>query len=343
MAQSNATILLDAALDRCSWDLAKELVRFLRTIDPEEVEEASQRPLANFNPTTPPINPSAPEEEISLLLGTLQVPRGRSASKISPKDVLAHRELSRSNSETKPNYRARIASTSSIKDGTDLKSEQFAEEFFIDVILQRHARKLLSSGRLFDLGTFAAQLDFHMVSWLKKECHRAARVDNSVSALKRLHSDFQWPYPLLLSSVLANISQQPPPNSTTSKLSMEEIRKSSSSSVPSQSAVSQPAISGLKLDTAVARKQAALENTSGGLESTPAGISDSGYLSHATEEPGGANFNNHVYLDHAALSEQTINAMLRPHGFRGKNKRSLHFCITLSHLKSYILAHSLTR
>ena len=28
VAQSNATILLDAALDRCSWDLAKELVRF---------------------------------------------------------------------------------------------------------------------------------------------------------------------------------------------------------------------------------------------------------------------------------------------------------------------------
>ena len=26
VAQSNATILLDAALDRCAWDLAKELV-----------------------------------------------------------------------------------------------------------------------------------------------------------------------------------------------------------------------------------------------------------------------------------------------------------------------------
>ena len=53
-----------------------------------------------MNPTTPPMNPSANEEEISLLIGTLQVPRGRSASKISPKDVIAHRELSRSNSET---------------------------------------------------------------------------------------------------------------------------------------------------------------------------------------------------------------------------------------------------
>ena len=73
-------------------------------------------------------------------------------------------------------------------------------------------------------------LDFHMVSWLKKECQRAARVDNSVQALKRLHSDFQWPFPLLLSSVLANI------NNTDPAKSVDEVRKSSNnSSVPSQS------------------------------------------------------------------------------------------------------------
>ena len=52
-------------------------------------------------------------------------------------------------------FRARFASQSSQKESN---IEQSAEEFFIDVILQRHARKLLSSGRLFDLGTFAAQL-----------------------------------------------------------------------------------------------------------------------------------------------------------------------------------------
>ena len=47
------------------------------------------------------------------------------------------------------------------------------------------------------------------------------------------------------------------------------------------------------------------------------------YLSHATEEPysnGGRDSRGPVYnMDHAALSEQTINAMLRPLGFRGKS------------------------
>ena len=38
-------------------------------------------------------------------------------------------------------------------------------------------------------------------------------------------------------------------------------------------------------------------------------ISDSGYISHTTED--------HIHSSEASLSEQTINAMLKPHGFRG--------------------------
>lgn len=70
-----------------------------------------------------------------------------------------------------------------------------AEEFFIDVILQKHARRLLSNRSLTDLGYFAAHLDFHLVAWLGKERDRAARVDDFVTVLKHLHEEFQWPYP----------------------------------------------------------------------------------------------------------------------------------------------------
>lgn len=79
----------------------------------------------------------------------------------------------------------------------DLNRETSAEEFFIDVILQRHARRLLSTQRLLDLGHFAAHLDFHPVSWLTRERNRAARVEDFVGALKHLHSDFNWPYPVV--------------------------------------------------------------------------------------------------------------------------------------------------
>lgn len=63
--------------------------------------------------------------------------------------------------------------------------------------MQRHARRLLSARRLADLGRFAARLDFHLVTWLARERERAARIDDFVVALKAVHEDFIFPYPLL--------------------------------------------------------------------------------------------------------------------------------------------------
>lgn len=81
-----------------------------------------------------------------------------------------------------------------------------AEEFFLDVVLQKHARRLLSARRLTDLGHFAAHLDFHLVAWLVKERERVARIDDFVNALKQVHEDFNWPYPTssVISSKLTN-------------------------------------------------------------------------------------------------------------------------------------------
>ena len=50
------------------------------------------------------------------------------------------------------------------------KDDGSAEQFFIDVILNRHARKLLAAYRLKDLAFFAANLEeYPLVTWLKKE------------------------------------------------------------------------------------------------------------------------------------------------------------------------------
>lgn len=86
-----------------------------------------------------------------------------------------------------------------------LRREGSAEEFFIDVILQRHARRLLSARRLADLGRFAARLDFHLVTWLARERERAARIEDYVVALKAVHEDFCYPYPTLSLSALQKI------------------------------------------------------------------------------------------------------------------------------------------
>lgn len=83
-----------------------------------------------------------------------------------------------------------------------------AENMYIDMMLWRHARHLLEQVRLRDLGCFSAQLGFELIGWLCRERNRVARVDDFVSALKRLHKDFLWPFPVIpvgsLSSPLKN-------------------------------------------------------------------------------------------------------------------------------------------
>jgi hypothetical protein len=293
-----------------------------------QIPAAGAVPYAK-TPQTPPINKSAPEEEISLLLGTLQVPRGRSTSvtqggsgamgsvgtpgpKHSPRE---HAQLARSSSEANKQAaaaaasqaasgsRARKPSSSSLKDVSP--HQQTAEEFFIDVILQRHARKLLAQARLFDLGTFAAQLDFHMVAWLKRESGRAARLDNPVVALRKLHADFSWPFPVLLESVVSELNQG----------SRRRQSTSSSAASGSHGHGSQPSTTLNAID----EKFRTLKVSSDSNLTSAAAVSDSGYISHANGVASSARDDP----DPNILSEHTINAMLRPHSFRGIRATSL--------------------
>ncbi|MGH0127191.1 UNVERIFIED_CONTAM: hypothetical protein FKN15_051308 [Acipenser sinensis] len=80
------------------------------------------------------------------------------------------------------------------------KESECAENMYIDMMLWRHARRLLEEVRLKDLGCFSAQLGFELIGWLCKERTRAARVDDFVMALKRLHEDFLWPFPVIPAS-----------------------------------------------------------------------------------------------------------------------------------------------
>jgi hypothetical protein len=192
---------------------------------------------------------------------------------------------------------------------------QSAEEFFIDIILHRHARKLLSQVRLFDLGTFAAQLDFHMVTWLKREAARAARVDNFVSALKKVHTDFSWPFPILLNSVVDDLKRKQSSESGVSSTN-------GGSRTASETTVLDDRLRALKLESEGHRRQSSSLASAG-----EKGISDSGYVSHSNPKDDFNGGLSSTYNDQ--LSEQIIHAMLkpRPQSFRGK--LSNHFTGTM--------------
>ncbi|XP_077293997.1 guanine nucleotide exchange factor subunit Rich [Arctopsyche grandis] len=207
-----ATVLLDTALLKGRWDLARDLVRFLRAIDPNDLESPRTSIIMGskftINPQAPPVSPNA--EDLSVILGNMQVSRGRSFSTtVTPRvnmdntkhgtpEVVTAASNTVSTNQSHDSKRKKSVPTG--RTDRDSTCSGTAEEFFIDVMLHRHARRLLSAGRMWQLGHFASRLDFHLVAWLGTERERAARVENAVTCLKLLHDDFHWPYPSLQQS-----------------------------------------------------------------------------------------------------------------------------------------------
>ncbi|TPX31029.1 hypothetical protein SmJEL517_g05541 [Synchytrium microbalum] len=75
----------------------------------------------------------------------------------------------------------------SMHDGTDL--------FYIEILISKHARKLMAKQRVRALGRFASQLSFPLIKWLKRERNRSAMFDDWHGALMSLHEQFERPLP----------------------------------------------------------------------------------------------------------------------------------------------------
>ncbi|KAM5298946.1 guanine nucleotide exchange factor subunit RIC1 isoform 2-T2 [Ctenodactylus gundi] len=179
VSRQHATLLFNTALEQGKWDLCRHMIRFLKAIGSGESE-------------TPPSTPTAQEPSSS---GGFEFFRNRSIS------------LSQS-AENVPPSKFSLQKTLSMPSGPSGKrwsrDSDSAENMYIDMMLWRHARRLLEDVRLKDLGCFAAQLGFELIGWLCRERTRAARVDNFVTALKRLHKDFLWPLPIIPASSVSS-------------------------------------------------------------------------------------------------------------------------------------------
>nr|XP_033781566.1 RAB6A-GEF complex partner protein 1 isoform X2 [Geotrypetes seraphini] len=172
VSRQHATLLFNTALEQGKWDLCRHMIRFLKAIGSGESE-------------TPPPTPTTQE-----------------TNSAGGFEFFRHRSISLSQSaETVPAGKLNLQKTLSMPTGPSgkrwSKDSDCAENMYIDMMLWRHARRLLEEIRLKDLGCFAAQLGFELIGWLCKERTRAARVEDFVLALKRLHKDFLWPFPII--------------------------------------------------------------------------------------------------------------------------------------------------
>ncbi|XP_049460205.1 guanine nucleotide exchange factor subunit RIC1 isoform X1 [Epinephelus fuscoguttatus] len=181
VSRQHATLLFNTALEQGKWDLCRHMIRFLKAIGSGEME-------------TPPPTPTNQEPSST---GGFEFFRNRSISLSQSADAITTGKFN-------------LQKTFSMPSGPSAKGRdvECAENMYIDMMLWRHARHLLEQVRLRDLGCFSAQLGFELIGWLCRERNRVARVEDFVSALKKLHKDFLWPFPVIpvgsISSPLKN-------------------------------------------------------------------------------------------------------------------------------------------
>ncbi|KAM6986702.1 guanine nucleotide exchange factor subunit RIC1 isoform 2-T2 [Aplochiton taeniatus] len=170
VSRQHATLLFNTALEQGKWELCRHMIRFLKAIGSGEME-------------TPPPTPTTQEPSST---GGFEFFRNRSISLSQSADCIAAGKFN-------------LQKTFSMPSGPSTKGREVdcAENMYIDMMLWRHARHLLEQLRLRDLGCFSAQLGFELIGWLCRERTRVARVDDFIAALKHLHKDFLWPFPVI--------------------------------------------------------------------------------------------------------------------------------------------------
>jgi len=204
VSRQYATMLLDTALEQKKWDLAKELVRFLRAIDPNDVESPRTSIVmgggSKFGLSSVQNSVLPNSEDLTLILGNITRGRSFSTTQAPSKQVVEAKADTPTNKDKFQVISTAVNPLRNKRRVSSIPKEKIkiTEDFFIEDILQRHATKLLQNRKLEDLGFMAAKLDFQLVGWLSKEKDRSAKIDDFVTTLKQLHEQMEWPKPSMM-------------------------------------------------------------------------------------------------------------------------------------------------
>ncbi|KAK0393210.1 hypothetical protein QR680_000098 [Steinernema hermaphroditum] len=212
-SRQHSSILLEEALNRREWIIARDIVRFLRAIDPADIESPPKTPLCPKGAPQPKRstliknNAGSIENQDSFVVTNFGAPApvGRSRVVSFGESSSFVSNVFRSNSTgTAPKLSPKETMDNS---HNDENLPKVTGEYLHD-ILEGHARTLLTEYALRDLGAFSAHLGFDLDEWLIRERSTLSEISNFPLALMKLHIQFQWPYPLLCQSVVNQIAKR---------------------------------------------------------------------------------------------------------------------------------------
>ncbi|KAL3993953.1 RIC1 family protein [Acanthocheilonema viteae] len=211
-SQEHATVLLEEALSKRQWLTARDIVRFLRAIDPSDIDDPSRTPpcqkphrnvvnVVSRIPTRMSTNDS--EETDSFVFGSYTGPGMIKRPRPSQQDGGCSSPSGRKDSAGK-----KASKTGSFDAPLSPRNVSASMTTYLDDVLDQHAVHLLEDCSIQDLGAFAAYFDFNLVSWLRIQRHSIARINDFPLALMRLHAQFKWPYPLVSQSIVEQLTKK---------------------------------------------------------------------------------------------------------------------------------------
>uniref|UniRef100_A0A914ZAQ3 Protein RIC1 homolog n=1 Tax=Panagrolaimus superbus TaxID=310955 RepID=A0A914ZAQ3_9BILA len=217
----HATVLLEEALNKRRWLIARDIVRFLNSIDGVDLDEIPETPLYQKLATKSNkqrVIPNNISEDYNLVFNSISVETHGPRPKLS---------LSQQSSGHSPpqlhlnginggqsNHHVGSPTTAASPDSSMFMSSFSAFSLsnhtvpnghgrilipnHIASILEKHAEVLIEDYALRDLGAFASHLDFDLVEFMKrKNGGFCCEPEDFPTALMKLHSQFKWPYPVV--------------------------------------------------------------------------------------------------------------------------------------------------
>ncbi|VDP17804.1 unnamed protein product [Soboliphyme baturini] len=193
--------------------------------DPFDLNSPPETPLVLLkqppNPRLPVLSPSSVDESGSFVFKTFPRQRYSSLSGSAATED-HHRRVSatdkgktvtavkKPSNKTKDDFRKSGLVTKSSDENCSPSGDRnlvSPVDYLTELILD-HVRFLLSNFMVYDLFNMAAHLDLDVSVWLNKERNNSARVSNFPAALRQMHLDFHWPYPVSTSSVIEHVNHK---------------------------------------------------------------------------------------------------------------------------------------
>ncbi|PAV85488.1 hypothetical protein WR25_21295 [Diploscapter pachys] len=207
-SQEQAARLLRETLSSSSWSIARDIVRFARAIDSEDMDSPVRSPAQSKAAGSRRATGNLEKETSEFVFNRFQV--AARVTKVRHHSRSEKESGSRKDSSGSAGGRkVTRAASNEISPPSPISPQNPLAEI-MDQILNEHAMRLLEDYCIRDLGFFSSELgvDIPCLFTTTRQFPAKKTITDFCLALTRLHSQFEWPYPVASRHVVDQLERR---------------------------------------------------------------------------------------------------------------------------------------